>query len=273
MLDRKAENSGTDEDQTLLQSPGERLRAAREERGSSLKDMSGLTHQSVDKLKALETMQTDGMSATLIRMHAVRYAEALDLPGDEIADAFAGTRDMMRVSDRRDVLRPSSLRKLGIPVLGLAICLTGFAAFSRVSQSDVRQSQFDNIPISTRVLAQADTDAKKALARREATPLSSELSLRAKARGWLEVRGSDGTIFRSRMMSPGEVYYPRMGAGWTLTTQNGSDFELLLDGQAVMALSETAQPLYSVSVDGLFEIATARREKLLAEQSWDPTVQ
>ncbi|MEO1065695.1 MAG: hypothetical protein AAFZ07_30165, partial [Actinomycetota bacterium] len=37
------------------------------------------------------------------------------------------------------------------------------------------------------------------------------LALTAVESGWVEVRGSDGTIFVSRAMSRGERYFPRIG--------------------------------------------------------------
>ncbi len=69
----KAENTH-EESETLetaaAMTSGERLRAARVGRDLSLKDVAASTHQSLDTLAALETMETDHISPTILRMQA-----------------------------------------------------------------------------------------------------------------------------------------------------------------------------------------------------------
>ncbi|MEL8055289.1 MAG: helix-turn-helix domain-containing protein [Pseudomonadota bacterium] len=247
-------------------SPGDRLRFAREARGESLKDVAARTHQSIETLEALEAMQTKGLSATLIRMHAVRYAKALELPGEEIADAYADARAMMRVRDGGGLeVSAAPIKRFGIPVLGGCLCLAGLAAFIFLPGADRSQRAFQNVPVSTHILAKADPFD---VARRDSpstTQTSREFALRAKRDGWIEVRGSDGTIFRSRTMSSGEVYYPRMSAGWTVTVRDASAFEVLLDGTAVMDLGKEAVPRYSINLDRLADNAGLLMDQMLAE--------
>ena len=51
-------------------SAGERMRAAREDKGLSLKQVAGETRQSQDTLASLESMQTSHIPATILRMQA-----------------------------------------------------------------------------------------------------------------------------------------------------------------------------------------------------------
>jgi hypothetical protein len=50
-------------------------------------------------------------------------------------------------------------------------------------------------------------------------------------------------------MMAGEVYYPRLGSGWTITVQDAGVFEWRLDDLAVGVLGDSGLPAYGVSVD------------------------
>lgn len=244
--------------------PGERLKAARESREESLKDVAGRTHQSVDTLRALEEMATDTMSPTVIRMHAVRYAKAVDLPEAEIADAFAATRAMMSVDDAR-VGAGTGFKawpKIALAGLGLAIlAIGGLSAASLLSGSE---TDIDKIPVSTRILPSTRSAALETNPAYQ-VQARSEFAIRARKPSWIEVRASDGTVFRSREMSPGEVYYPRMNAGWTVTVRDASAFEVLQDGRVIMPFGDEATPLYSASIDRMAEQADALVQQQIAD--------
>lgn len=247
---------------------GERLRAAREARDQSLKDVAARTHQSVDTLKALEEMTTGGLSRTVVRMQAARYARALDLPADEIANGYADARTMMDV-ERMETVRKIKTERfsgrtlafgaLGVLVAGAALAL-GVSLVSGVS------TKRGEVPISSRVLEPVSTYTQAATTSSGAD-LRDEVSLRANESAWIEVRGSDGTIFRSRQMRAGEVYYPRTGAGWTVTVRNAAAFDLMIDGRPVMALGDEATPAYSISIDRSAETARVLLQQQIADTS------
>lgn len=253
------------EDAPVALTPGERLRAAREARGESLKDIAARTHQSIDTLRALEEMETGRLSPTVIRMHAARYANALALPEQELADAYAESRVMMNVANVKQDPKPDfgAGRKLIIGGVALtALALGAVAVFSMMSS---KNGDIDTVPVSTRVMPQNATASNYGGQALEA-PSKTEIALRAKRAGWLEVRASDGTIFRSRQMAAGEVYFPRMDAGWTLTARDGSSFEVLINDKPVMPFGEEAGvPLYSVSVDSVSERAQALLQQQIAK--------
>lgn len=244
--------------------PGERLKAAREGRQESLKDVAGRTHQSVDTLRALENMATQKMSPTVIRMHAVRYAKAVGLPESEIADAYAANRAMMSVEDTpaNSGSKVSAWPKLALAGLGLAVLATG--GLSAASLLSGRETNIDTIPVSTRILP-STRSASLEPGNSYKVDARSEFAIRARNAGWIEVRASDGTIFRSREMSRGEVYYPRMDAGWTVTVRDASAFEVLQDGQVIMPFGDEAAPLYSVSIDRMAEQADALVKQQMAD--------
>ena len=80
-------------------------------------------------------------------------------------------------------------------------------------------------------------------------PESLPLELVAVRQGWLEVRGADGTIFRSRTMAEGESYFPRLNAGWTVSARDGGAFEWRVGDIDVGPLGPAGAEVFSVSVD------------------------
>ena len=82
-----------------------------------------------------------------------------------------------------------------------------------------------------------------------ATAENIDLTITALRAAWIEVRGADGTIFRSRHMAPGESYYPRLGSGWTVTAGDGSAFEWRVGDVSIGKLSEDPGEVFAVSVD------------------------
>ncbi|MEM7494492.1 MAG: helix-turn-helix domain-containing protein, partial [Pseudomonadota bacterium] len=245
--------------------PGERLRLAREARGETIKDIASRTHQSVDTLRALEAMQTDGMSATLIRMHAARYAKAVDLPSEDLANAYASARAMMSLGTPDISDGPRFTQRFRKSHLAVAACALAAVSVALMTGLQSEEDDLQTVPVSTRILAQQAVQTKSDRERMTARPLTAELAFRAKRSGWIEVRASDGTVFRSRDMSVGEVYYPRLNAGWTVTVRDASAFEVMLDGQSVMDMGD-ASPRYSLSVDQVAKTASAYLKQNTAER-------
>lgn len=75
------------------------------------------------------------------------------------------------------------------------------------------------------------------------------LSLKAIKNGWITVTGSDGTVYLSKEMEAGQVYLPRVNAGWTVTVRDGGAFEWRLNGQSLGLLGAEGAPAYALSVD------------------------
>ncbi len=89
----------------------------------------------------------------------------------------------------------------------------------------------------------SDTDSQRPV------PDTLPLELVAVRQGWLEVRGADGTIFRSRVMAEGETYFPRLNAGWTVSARDGGAFEWRVGDIVVSPLGPDGAEVFSVSVD------------------------
>lgn len=249
-----------------LPKSGERLRSAREARGLSLKDVAATTRQSVDLLAALESMQTAHISPTILRMQARAYAEFLDLPMDEIAAGYSERRsapDTANMPGER--LRSTQVEKRRrlwpVAAGGGALIVAGLVFW--MMQSPTPKTEAAAVTVASRVTYSEPGFAKPV--RSADTVHQRELSIRANASAWIEVRGSDGTIFRSRNMAAGEIYYPRMHAAWTVTVRDAGAFEWWLDDYKVGTLGEPGTPVYSVNVDDAIARGQEQLSTALAE--------
>ena len=247
----------------IVKTMGERLREAREAKSLQLRDVARQTRQSQDTLAALEEMETEHIPASILRLQARNYARFLGLPEEEVVSAYAANRGATNAA-----AMPVEVEGRQVPTRMIAIAAaTVFAVgvlgtgISLLLQPADTQST-DQLAISARLAPSTVQEIDFAAFQADA---SEELSLRATKSAWIEVRGSDGTVFRSRNMNAGETYYPRLGAGWTITVRDAGAFEWRLGETAYAPVGEDQQALYSLSVDNVLEQARAARSAAMAE--------
>ena len=251
------------DEQPIELTVGERLSQARQALALELRDVADKTKQSQDTLAALESMETAHIPTSILRLQAKSYARFLGLPEEEIASAFAEGRGSTNASAMpNEVGVKQQSRKtlmIGAAALALAVVIIG-GAILLMQDNDADAS--DPLAISARLSpAYAAVNDLEDLG----APTREAFAIQAKKRAWIEVRGSDGTVFRSRDMTAGETYFPRTGAGWTITVRDAGAFDWQLGNLAVESIGEDEQALYSVSVDAALETAMAARSAALAE--------
>lgn len=234
---------------TLTQTAaGDRLKAARKARGLTINQVAAETRLTRDMLAALEAMQTEHVSPTILRMQATAYANYLGLPAGDIANAYAPQKAKTDVEDlpvsRTEPSEPAA-RRFMAPAAAAAAALVIAGVFGLMSLNSGPISDAD-LPVYRQVTTADTSSIDRILAGPKAR---EELAIRAVSSAWIEVRGSDGTIFRNRMMDPGEVYYPRLSANWSVTVKDAGAFEWWLDDQRAGPLGEPGQAIYSASID------------------------
>ncbi len=243
---------------------GERLRAAREGRDLSLKDVAATTHQSVDVLAAMEAMQTDHISPTILRLQAGSYADFLGLPATEIVEGFSVSRGATVTAnmpgEKLRATQVATRRKLWPIGLAAGIIVAAGLAFWAFQTPAASRTE---IPTAVKVII--PPSPSRAMPQPTRLITAPEISIRAKTSAWIEVRGSDGTIFRNRKMSKGEVYYPRMNADWSVTVRDAGAFEWWLGSHLIGPLGEAGVPVYSVSVDNATTLGQEQLSTALAE--------
>lgn len=247
-------------------SVGERLRLAREAKALELRDVAQKTRQSQDTLAALESEETAHIPNSILRLQARNYARFLGLPEEEIASAYAEARgsintDAMPIEVAKPSGMPSKAIMIGGGAIAAALVLVGGIA---ILMSGPAPQSDDQLAISARLAPAFEQPTDLTALRAD---VSEEFYIRAIKPAWIEVRGSDGTVFRNRQMQAGETYYPRTGAGWTITVRNAGAFEWRLGDTPAGRIGETDQALYSVSIDNAMSIAQNERMAALADTS------
>ena len=250
-------------DELEAPSVGVILRQAREEKQLELRDVARTTRQSQETLASLEAEDTDHIPASILRLQARNYARFLGLPEDDIVAAFAEDRGVTNVASMR-VQRDG----FKFPVRSVLIGGGAFAAIGVIvgavslltSPSDSPSE--DPLAISARLAPAFDRDAGSTVL---SSDVREEFSIRAIESAWIEVRGSDGTVFRSRDMRAGETYFPRAGAGWTITVRDAGAFQWRLGNRSAGPVGEPEQALFSVSVDAAHDAAIDAQNTALAE--------
>lgn len=250
-------------DETEAPSVGVRLREAREEKQLELRDVAMKTRQSQETLASLEAEETDHIPASILRLQARNYARFLGLPEDEIVAAFAEDRGVTNVASL-----PVHATESNFPVRSVMIGGGALAALAvlvgtvSMLASPSNTTSEDPLAISARLAPAFDREAGGPVLSSE---VSEEFAIQALETAWIEVRGSDGTVFRSRDMRSGETYFPRADAGWTITVRDAGAFEWQLGDLSAGPVGEPGQSLFSVSVDAAHDAAIEAQRTALAE--------
>lgn len=252
---------------------GGRLKAAREARGKSIEEMSKELLINRRVLESLEqTIQPPDYDMRRTRIVARSYANALGIPADTILADFP----MEEEQDLATAIPKSSVttselgrRRYLIPALGVGVLVMAISASVLMLSPEKVFERRATPSVAERVVAvntaQGSLFARERVA--QAASETGEISIVALKPAWIEVRGADGTIFRSRTMARDEVYYPRVGADWTVTVQDGSAFEWRIDGVPVGLMAEGPEPIYSASIDEAAALAAEQAAPAMAATS------
>jgi len=236
---------------------GDMLRTVRTERGITLKAVSEALHIRENYLKSVESTSVQGIPRGYINMILRSYAGYLNLPADDLIAKFSEQCGLISQAPKTDDVVASNVRlrstvrgAIGGFAVAVGLTLVGGIGVLLMTQSD------DTAGVSAPVIAaQAPSNGAHeslflALDQDAALP-QLPLTLTATQSAWIEVRGADGTIFRSRTMSAGEVYHPRIGAGWSVSAQNGGAFVWQVGDLPIGALGEVDVPVYAVDIDAI----------------------
>jgi len=235
---------------------GDRLRTVRTERGVSLESVSEALKIPAKYLQGIEDMYIGDIPRGYLNGFLRNYAGYLNLPQDEIVAKFAEQCGAVSQAPKQEEVVASNIRTRSTvrgAIAGFAAAV-GLTLIGGLALVVMNQSDDTSAPV---VAVQAQAPANGAhesiflAVEQEAVLPQLPLTLTATRTAWLEVRGADGTIFRSRNMSAGEVYHPRIGAGWSVSAQNGGAFVWQVGDIEVGMLGEEETPVYAVDVDAV----------------------
>ena len=237
---------------------GDMLRTVRIERGISLETVSKDLLIPEKYLQSVEDMYISGIPKGYLNGILRNYAGYLTLPADDIITKFSEQCGVLSQAPKMDEVVASNVRtrstvRGAVAGFGIAVGLTlvtglGFAVLGQ--SQDVGSPSTSTVK-TVQVPANGAHDSLFLALDEDAVLPQLPLTLTATRTAWLEVRGADGTIFRSRNMSAGETYHPRIGAGWSVSAQDGGAFLWEVGQIEIGFLGEEETPVYAVNVDGV----------------------
>ncbi len=240
------------------------MRAARENGGYSLDQVSKETRVHLSHLRAIEDMTPNLLGAPVYAKGYIKtYARFLGMDEQTTLDRYLSECAILKDPEKQEIAPPASskARKLpvAIPVLGiLIVALVAGGAFVLLSSGD-KQAPVAGEPTTTAGLTAGDGAADPTAV------IGQRLRLVALRSGSVEVRSSKGDKYVHRDFIAGEAYSVRVGAGWTVSVNDGSAFEWRLGDQSLGLLQPEGGPVYSQSVD-----LAAQRTPIVTEPVIDP---
>ncbi len=245
-----ADNDAADEDhepEVAAQRIGAAMRAQRLSLGYDLESVSKETRIAVSHLRAIEDMTPNVIGQPVyVKGHIRTFARHLKMDPDAVLAQYKDECAILADPEKQDIAPPVTTRKLpvAVPVLGLlVIALVGAGGIYFLTYSG-------QTPVPPGATATAAGPAGiTPMPDASSVPIAPPLHIVAVKEARIEVRGADGTKFLAREFEPGESYSPRVGAGWTVTTNDGSAFEWRLGDQSLGLFTPDGGPVYAQSVD------------------------
>ena len=233
---------------------GQVLRRVREARGLELDDITAATRLRRDYLMWIERMEVGELpGGGYLTAILGTYARHLGLPERDVVAAY--TRECGAVEDVKECEPVPKMGKIGPERARWPLMLASASALVALAAGAIGVSQFmrpapqvADAPAIVAVNGARDSLFEDTAGSRP-VPDTLPLELVAVRQGWLEVRGADGTIFRSRTMAQGETYFPRLNAGWTVSARDGGAFQWRVGDIVVGPLGPEGAEVFSVSVD------------------------
>ncbi len=239
---------------------GDAIRAARENSGFTLEQVSRDTRVHISHLRAIEEMTPGLLGAPVYAKGYIKsYARFLGMDEQATLDRFLSEcAAILKDPEKPQIAEPASSksRKLpvAVPVLGiLVVGLIGAAAVVLLNGGDKAQTPAQ--------IEQAGRDATGPIVE----PVAPQFRIVALKSALLEVRSAKGDKYVRRTFAPGESFIVRVGAGFTVTAEDGAAFEWRMGDQSLGLIQPEGGPVYSQSVD-----LAAQRQPILAEQPVAP---
>lgn len=223
---------------------GDAIRAARENAGFTLEQVSRETRVHLSHLRAVEDMTPGLLGAPVYAKGYIKsYARFLGMDEQDTLDRYLSEcAAILKDPEKAEIAPPatSKARKLpvAVPMLGiLIVALVGGGGVYLLTSGE-------KAPAAT-----SESSTPNAGAGPIVEPVTPQLRIVALKRAMLEVRSAKGDKYVHRAYNPGEFFVVRVGAGFTVTAEDGTAFEWKLGDQSLGLLQAEGGPVYSQSVD------------------------
>jgi cytoskeleton protein RodZ len=197
---------------TELASVGERLRAAREEKGLSLEDLASETRIPLRHLESLESSDWERLPAPTYTIgFAKSYASAVGLDrsdiGDQLRAEMGGQRSDISSIEHFEPADPARTMPKWLVLSAIAAIVLVVLIFSWMHNRSLTEE-----PVQAPVAAQTQAPGPQQAAPAQATPPPAQAAaaqgpvvLSAAAPAWIRVTDQGKTLFEG-MLQPGQTY-------------------------------------------------------------------
>lgn len=230
---------------------GPYLAQIRESKDLTITELSQELRITTRYLNAIESMQIGPIPKGYLTVYLRAYAGRLGLDAADIVTRY--TRQCGAVSEvakPKPIISPVAKGpSIFWPAFAGLVFVIGLVAVGGYAYGVMGEPDAPLIVTA----AEPVNGARESLFAEAPTPAQTTetlpLTLYAVTQSWIEVRGSDGTVFRERVMAAGETYFPRVGAGWTISARDGGAFEWRVGDVVIGPLGPAGAPVYTLSVD------------------------
>jgi cytoskeleton protein RodZ len=223
---------------------GDAIRAARENAGFTLEQVSRETRVHLSHLRAIEEMTPGLLGAPVYAKGYIKsYARFLGMDEQTTLDRYLSEcAAILKDPEKLDIAPPASSKSRQLPV---AVPMLGILVVALVVGGGVL---FLNSGQKAPVAA-AETPVAAIGVGPIAEPVAPQLRIVALKRAMLEVRSAKGDKYVHRYYNPGEFFVVRVGANFTVSAEDGSAFEWRLGEQSLGLMQEGGGAVNSQSVD------------------------
>jgi hypothetical protein len=251
---------------------GQVLRRVREALELDLGDISTSSRLRKDFLMSIERMEVNTLPKGYLSVYLRAYARELGLPAEDVIKQYThecGAVDEVKLAAPAPKLGEIEREKPRWPLYAAAAGVLVVLGATGIGLAQLMRKAPQNE--GTPVVVAAVNGARESLfEEKPSRPLPSDFALELVAvrQAWVEVRGADGTIFRSREMAAGETFFPRLHAGWTVSAEDGGAFAWRAGSFEAGPLGADGAQVFSVSIDRELErVASLAEEAKRAEQA------
>jgi cytoskeletal protein RodZ len=247
------ESEATDESLVDTEAPtvGERLRAAREEKGMRLEDIAAQTRIPQRHLEALERSEWDLLPApTYTTGFAKSYASSVGLDRTEIGDQLRAEMGGQRfTANTMETFEPADPRRT-MPkwlVIGtIVVVIVLVAGMSWLNQRSLQEPDESNVAAAPEAAAPSGQPAPQPVA---APAAGQPVVLTATAPVWLQVSEKGGASLFSGMLQPGQTYaVPATATAPVLKTGKPEALRINVGNQVAPPVGPAATTVNDVSL-------------------------
>ncbi|MFL6730041.1 MAG: helix-turn-helix domain-containing protein [Sphingomicrobium sp.] len=236
--------------ETDVPSAGERLRAAREEKGLTLEDVAAQTRIPRRHLESIETADWDKLPAPTYTIGFARnYASVVGLDRAEIADQLRGEMGGHRPATTTEVFEPADPARTmpkSLVIGAIAAVLVIVLLMSWLSRRSLEQT---DEPETNTTVAAAPAPQQQAAPAAAPPAAQGPVALTATDAVWLQVSEKGGATLFEGMLQPGQTFtVPPTAAAPLLKTGKPEALRVTVGNTAVPPVGPPATTVSNVSL-------------------------